>query len=235
MAGLCWMAVVLVFSLSVGNTEAMDQNKLEKIVKYIMDTYSTKTNSGHIKHYSLAVNIPENQDLNRLQDLFKADDLKKKEVYTSTIVVTARPLKHEHAEARVLANIQPLADSSEGKSLVFYSYLSPCGHKCTDPEHDDNILKLINETFPKGKWAEHVFVFSTIYIDQNHELSDDEIRDVLKKLGGTALHYNIFRCDNSYNAQASDHSGPFQCIKCFSNGAPEPFDERCIKKEFIQT
>ncbi|XP_039666508.1 uncharacterized protein LOC120565143 [Perca fluviatilis] len=247
MAGLCWMAVVLAFSLSAGNTEAMNQNRLETIVKYIMEMYSV-CNKGNTLQFSLAVNIPENQYLN-LQELFKDDVadnvkrlLKKGKVYTSNNMVAAMPMKKkdEHAEARVLANIQPLPDSSAGKSLVFYSYLSPCVTKCANPKHDDNILKDINEKIPKDKWAERVFVFSTIfkkYTDQNgkeQEFSENEIRDALKELGGTTLDYNIFRCDYSYNAQASDHSGPFQCIKCFSNGAPEPVDEHCVQKEFKQ-
>ncbi|KAF1394556.1 hypothetical protein PFLUV_G00002260 [Perca fluviatilis] len=67
MAGLCWMAVVLAFSLSVGNTGAIDLNEVQAIVNFILNKYSIKG------QFSLAVNIPVNQDLNRLQDLFNAD------------------------------------------------------------------------------------------------------------------------------------------------------------------
>ncbi|XP_039673074.1 uncharacterized protein LOC120569296 isoform X3 [Perca fluviatilis] len=37
MAGLCWMAVVLVFSLSVGNTGTMTQNEVQAIVNFILN------------------------------------------------------------------------------------------------------------------------------------------------------------------------------------------------------
>ena len=39
MAGLCWMAVVLAFSLSVGNTGAIDLNEVQAIVNFILNKW----------------------------------------------------------------------------------------------------------------------------------------------------------------------------------------------------
>ncbi|XP_078126809.1 uncharacterized protein LOC144530914 [Sander vitreus] len=231
MAGLCWMAGVLAFSLSVGNTEAMDQNKVQTIVNFILNKYLIPN-----KQFSLAVNIPVNQDLKKLQDLFNADNaitvkmvVQREKVYKGTNVVEALPLKGnkytEHAEARVLDNIKPLADSSKGKSLVFYSYLSPCGAKCTNP-NNYNILDKINY-IPKDRWADSAFVFSKVfdgYKDPNGKwvyFTLEEIRDTLKNLGTTKFgRNNIFRCRVSYDQT--------HCIKCFSNDSPEPVDG-CVK------
>ncbi|XP_039673086.1 uncharacterized protein LOC120569296 isoform X4 [Perca fluviatilis] len=64
MAGLCWMAVVLAFSLSVGNTGAMDQNKVQKLAKYILN--NCFLGEGQV---SLAVNFPANLDQNSLHKI----------------------------------------------------------------------------------------------------------------------------------------------------------------------
>ncbi|XP_034712346.1 uncharacterized protein LOC117934627 [Etheostoma cragini] len=238
MAGLCWMVVVLVFSLSAGHTEAMDLNEVQRIVEYLLNKYSkdSKNNDNKLQ-FSLAVNIPENQDLTKLQELFNADDADtvkkaiKRKVYTSNNMVAAMPLKKkdDHAEARVLDNIQSLAVGSAGKSLVFYSYLSPCVRMCANPNNDKNILSKINGRISTGQWGETIFVFSTVsqtYKDQNNKeqtCSEEEIRDALKELGKTSLNYNIFRCDYPINRQ-------FQCINCFHGKEPV---EGCVKKEFI--
>ncbi|KAA8593143.1 hypothetical protein FQN60_018598, partial [Etheostoma spectabile] len=229
MAGLCWIVVVLVFSLSAGHTEAMNQNDVETITKYILDKYFIAN-----KHFSLAVNIPMNQNLNRLQDLFNADDattvmntVRSGAVYRGTNLVEASPRSYtapnrnqytEHAEARVLDNIQPLAASSAGKSLVFYSYLSPCGAKCTNPNNYNNILNKI-DNIPNDRWADSAFVFSTVFDgfkDQNGRyvyFTVDEIRNTLQNLGATKFGQdNIFRC----------FRGKRQCIKCFNNGVLSP-------------
>ncbi|XP_034757282.1 uncharacterized protein LOC117962216 isoform X2 [Etheostoma cragini] len=229
MAGLCWMVVVLVFSLSAGHSEAMNKNDVQKIVQYILGRYSIVN-----KHFSLAVNIPVNQDLTKLPELFNDDDaatvrntVQSGNVYRGINVVEALPRSYtaangyqytDHAEARVLDNIQPLAHCSAGNSLVFYSYLSPCGTKCTNPNNYNNILKKI-DNIRKDKWADSAFVFSTVfdgYKDQNGNyvyFTVDEIRNTLKNLGTTKFRRdNIFRCFRGKNNIIS-------CINCFKNGA----------------
>ncbi|XP_028424411.1 uncharacterized protein LOC114548619 [Perca flavescens] len=237
MAGLCWMAVVLAFSLSAGNTEAMD-------LGYVTDTAAIILAKCFIdaNQFSVAVNIPKNQDLDTLREI--SEECKylitligqQDGLYKSSILVAATPKTTtatngnrytDHAEARVLDNIEPLADSSEGKSLFFYSYLSPCGAKCTNPNKNNNILKKI-DNIPNDRWADSAFVFSNVfdgYTDQNGKyvyFSEGEIRNTLINLGQTKFGSdNIFRCSFS-------STGQIRCIECFINGSTEPVDG-CVK------
>lgn len=228
MAGLCWMAVMLAFSMSVGNSLPVD-------VTWV-------TNHAHILDKLLTENVQVCLAVN-----FPVDDKKLEEemketpkvitgygggaVYKGTNVVAAMRQENtspsgktytEHAEARVLDNIQPLAINSKDHILVLYSYLSPCGQKCTstDPKHKHtNILDKINNAFQNSEWADHAFVFTKVFDGYGiTQFSVDDIKETFNRLSGTQIGQNIFRCYFS-------HKGT-RCIKCFNNGV---LSDECVK------
>ncbi|KAI3353566.1 hypothetical protein L3Q82_020086, partial [Scortum barcoo] len=68
MAGPCWMAVVVAFFLSAQDSlAAVDQNWLTSITEGIKNQYALGDT------FSLAVNVPEGQDPNDLQQVFQDD------------------------------------------------------------------------------------------------------------------------------------------------------------------
>ncbi|KAL7405389.1 hypothetical protein ABVT39_028286 [Epinephelus coioides] len=224
MAGLCWMAVMLAFSMSIGNSLPVD-------VTWV-------TNHAHILNQlltenvqvCLAVNFPV--DDNKLEEVtretpYVITEYMKNGIYPGTNVVAAIPQKNtsplgkpytDHAEAVVLDNIQPLVDNSEGHILVLYSYLSPCGQKCTstDPKHKrTNILNKIDNAFKKAKWADHAFVFTKVF--DGYDITQDDIKETFNRLSRTQIGQNIFRC-------YFEHTGT-SCIKCFNNGV---LSDECV-------
>ncbi|GAA6229054.1 uncharacterized protein LOC108882529 [Lates japonicus] len=219
MADLCWVVVTLTLFLSGENSvAATDKKQLADIVKFIMNRYNIKT------QVSVAVNIPMKTTQKYLQEVFQkatAAAVKKKlnqaSVYpgdsSDNRVVVAKPDFQEqytdHAEARVLENIQPLADSSNANFLVFYSFYSPCGSKCTNMKNKNNIISKINKVVPK--WKQYAFVFSRVFDKTGKGITIDKAESVeaLKQLGNSRIgHENIFRC---YKPKNKD----FQCINCF--------------------
>lgn len=213
------MAVVLAFSTSIGNSLAVDQRSLTVIVGEILDRYFMNN-----VQFSLAVNIPVDQKikeaLNKDPSTNVQNKVRKGEVYRGTNVVAATFQKKDtytdHAEARVLDNIKPLADNSKGHILVLYSYLSPCGQKCTNQNHNYNILGKIDDAFQNSKWADHAFVFTKVF--DGRGITQDEIKETFNSLKGTKIGQNIFRCYFS-------HKGT-RCIKCFNNGV---LSDECVK------
>ncbi|XP_044202304.1 uncharacterized protein LOC122979142 [Thunnus albacares] len=223
MSGLCWMAVMLTFLLSAGNSFAVvDKKELANIVKFIIDRYEINS------QVSVAVNIP--QENANLQEIFKkatTDAVKRKlssnQVYpgdnSDTKVVVAKPKfasqvkpYTDHAEALVLENIKPLVQDSNGKFLVFYSFYSPCGEKCTNKDNDFNIIGKINNVIPK--WKNYAFVFSKVFDRTGEKVVIDKQQTIksLKQLGNSKIgQNNIFRCYEPINKA-------FQCINCFDNG-----------------
>ncbi|XP_049899772.1 uncharacterized protein LOC126389862 [Epinephelus moara] len=221
MAGLCWMAVVLAFSTSIGNSLAVDQRSLTVIVGEILDRYFMNN-----MQFSLAVNIPVDQKIKEALDKDPSTNVQNKvrkgEVYTGTNVVAATFQKKDtytdHAEARVLDKIKPLVINSKGHILVLYSYLSPCGQKCTNQNHNYNILDKINSAIKKSKWADRAFVFTKVF--DGRGITQAEIKETFNKLAGTQIgQNNIFRC---YYPK----KGQFQCIKCFNNGV---LSDECVQ------
>ncbi|XP_071359766.1 uncharacterized protein [Trachinotus anak] len=227
MAGLSWMTVVLVFLLSTDYSLAdVDQNKLTQIVKVMTDTYNIRN------QVSVAVNIPENQDVNQLNDAFwnpqaVAKTIKKKLVYIDNgRIVAAKPEVHRdytvHAEVRVLGNMQTLVNSANGHFLVFYSFLSSCSENCMNPSSEYSIIPKINEVFPS--WNQFAFVFSKVFekTSKGEAIPKADIVEALKQLGKSKVGYNnVFRC---YEPKNKD----FQCINCF-NGE-EPVDQ-CLAND----
>lgn len=183
--------------------------------------------------FSLAINIPVDQDLNNLDKVFEKDPfatviekVSKHEVYQGTNVVAAKFKNFgtftDHAEARVLDKIKPLADRSKGNFLVLYSYLSPCSAKCTNAHNEYNILDKINKVI--SKWEDYAFVFSKVFDRTKNGtiINKTELVEALKRLGGSNIgHNNIFRC---YRPKKSD----FQCISCYINGK---LSDECVNNK----
>ncbi|XP_051241480.1 uncharacterized protein LOC127355050 [Dicentrarchus labrax] len=205
MAGLCWMALVLAFFLSAGKSSAaVDQNWLASIIEGIKNQYALGDT------FSLAVNVPQNQDPSNLQEVFKddpADQVKQTvsggQVYQGSRVVAAA---QSGALLNVLEKIQSFIKSSEGNVLVIYSEESPCGPTCTN---EDGIAGKINDV--TQNWSGFAFAFSKVADVSDASQQAESFKQLeISKLGLD----NIFRC---YNPGDS-----FQCTSCSSGGDVTP-------------
>ncbi|XP_022616406.1 uncharacterized protein LOC111232967 [Seriola dumerili] len=215
MAGLCWVTVVLTFLLSPGiSATAVDKDDLKKIVNFMMNRYNIKTQVG------VAVNIPKDQDLNTLQEVFEKADVVRKKLDNNSVyvdacrMVAARPYKNVHAEVRVLKNMENLVNNANDHFLVFYSFYSPCGRHCMNENGPYSIIPKINEVFPN--WNQFAFVFSEVFdkTSKGDPIDKNETEEALKQLGRSKVgHDNIFRC---YKPKNKD----FQCINCFNDKEP---------------
>ncbi|XP_039662836.1 uncharacterized protein LOC120562943 isoform X1 [Perca fluviatilis] len=208
MAGLCWLAVVLAFFMSDSLT-AMEQDRLASIIQGIKNEYDLGDT------FSLAVNIPQDQDINDLQQVFQddpADKVKQTvsegQVYQGTRVVAAA---QPEALSRVLGNLQPLFKRSKGHFLLIYSEESPCGPTCTTNENKDRITGKINEIIQN--WGSYAFVFSKVHDVPGADTP--QLAESFKQLGVSKLGLDkVFRC---YKPDDS-----FQCTSCLSDGDVTP-------------
>ncbi|XP_029285456.1 uncharacterized protein LOC115006961 [Cottoperca gobio] len=209
MAGLCWMA--LAFFLSAGDSlAAVDQSWLASVIEGIKNEYALGDT------FSLAVNVPQNQDINDLQQVFQddpADKVKQTvsqgQVYRGTRVVAAA---QSQAVSRVLENIQPFVKSSQGNFLIIYSEKSPCGPTCTTNANDDSTSGEINDIIQN--WSGYAFVFSRVVKVPAADTS--QLSESFKRLGISKLGLdNIFRC-------YKPRDDPFQCSSCSSGGDVTP-------------
>ncbi|XP_029293249.1 uncharacterized protein LOC115012005 isoform X2 [Cottoperca gobio] len=209
MAGLCWMA--LAFFLSAGDSlAAVDQSWLASVIEGIKNEYALGDT------FSLAVNVPQNQDINDLQQVFQddpADKVKQTvsqgQVYRGTRVVAAA---QSQAVSRVLENIQPFVKSSQGNFLIIYSEKSPCGPTCTTNANDNSTSGEINDIIQN--WSGYAFVFSRVVKVPAADTS--QLSESFKRLGISKLGLdNIFRC-------YKPRDDPFQCSSCSSGGDVTP-------------
>ncbi|XP_043971441.1 oleosin-B3-like isoform X2 [Gambusia affinis] len=193
MAVLRWMVLVLAVFLSPQcSLAAVNQNWLTNIIQNLKNEYELGDS------YSLAVNLPVNQDLNSLADVLKddpADAVKQAistgQVYQGTRVVAAA---QSGALAHVLEKIQPLIKSSDGNVLIVYSEGYP------DANGIDNKISNIVQN-----WKSYAFVFSKVadVADANTLQRAAEFKgQELSKFGLE----NIFRC--------YEQSDSFQCTNC---------------------
>ncbi|XP_028994344.1 uncharacterized protein LOC114848204 [Betta splendens] len=212
MASRCWMAVVLTVLLTE-HILAVDQNRLADIVNGILRQYGTQG------MFSLAVTIPENQNLNInqvLQQVFQSDPaanvrnkLNNNEVYIGNRVVAAKRYTQsfgtDHAESRVVDHLsQIFNNSTQNDLLFFYVFASPCVEKCSSSTHRQNILGRIQSI---RRWRDWAFVFSVIFRPNNAPENTEEQRQAaLQRLGNSVDLNKIFRCYGR------------QCTSCYSNG-----------------
>ncbi|XP_030000335.1 uncharacterized protein LOC115426385 [Sphaeramia orbicularis] len=207
MTGLWWKTTLLVFFLSSGNTwAAVDQTWLTSVAQAIKNEYAPDDT------FSLAVNIPENQDPNDLQPIFQDDPVDKVresvsqgQVYQGTRVVAAGTL------SSVFDNIQHLKQSSWGNVLVIYSEQSPCGPQCSST-NQDGITAKINDVIQN--WSSYAFVFSKAL--DNSAADIPQAAESFKNLQISQLGLdNVFRCYKPDDA-------PFQCTSCNLDGNVTP-------------
>ncbi|XP_076018158.1 uncharacterized protein LOC143009944 [Genypterus blacodes] len=227
MASLSWLMVASSLLLIAGNcVGAVDQNRLAQVVKVLTEQYDV----GEGIQFSLAANIPLSQftdptfDRSNLINLIKPDtnaieDIKKRKVYIGTRVVVSLPKNSRHAELNVLRAI-PTNWVPSGNFLLIYSFNSPCGTKCTNPEFDNNILVLNKEYVLR--WGDnHAFVFTKIFDKPtwgNIIIDKDVLRAALTNLANANLGMNnIFHCYTPGNE--------FLCSTCSSGGR---IAEHCI-------
>ncbi|CAI5681439.1 unnamed protein product [Oreochromis niloticus] len=204
MAGLCWLVMVPAFFLSPPNIlAAVDQDWLTNIVAAVKNEYELGDS------FSVALNIPQNQDPSSLQEILQNDPadrvrgaLSQGQVYKGTRVVAAT---QSQALSHVLQNIQPFIKSSEGNVLVIYSENSPISN-------DKGITLNIGDI--THNWSGYAFVFSNVAdvpASDTSQLTQSFKHLEIAKLGLN----NIYRC-----YEPGDDT--FQCTSCSSGGDVTP-------------
>ncbi|XP_051556985.1 uncharacterized protein LOC127442815 [Myxocyprinus asiaticus] len=148
-------------------------------------------------------------------------------MYLGQRVITARPLFKEtytdHAEYRLLVTQQghsPMADllerwRKEKSCTVFFTLYSPCGSKCTRPDHKYNILPYLN-VFNNLDHNWVAFVFQDIF---DYELKHSTRKQMLALL--QTIHENggfipVYRCP----------TGTKRCVDCMAD--QDPMTNQCL-------
>lgn len=129
--------------------------------------------------------------------------------YYGDSVVAAKPYGN-HAEYRVLKHIMDeWKDERTDNFLLIYTYLSPCSDRCADKDSKKHILEFIDFMTSWGK--EYALVFQKPYSEPENQRSipEDELKKALTAIAEVIGDQYIFRC---YKPE----SGPFHCIRCFS-------------------
>ncbi|KAM4594100.1 uncharacterized protein V3H82_026224 [Fundulus diaphanus] len=193
MAVLRWVVLVLAFFLSPQSSlAAVDENWLKDIVLHIRNEYELGDT------YSLAVNVPVNQDPDSLTEVLqddRADSVKQAlslgQVYQGTRIVAAA---QSDALARVLEKVQPLIKSSEGNVLIVYSEGYPKANGIAS-----KITSIIQN------WRSYAFVFSKLA-----EVADADITKRTEEFKQQEL--STFGLENIFRCYEPDDS--FQCTNC---------------------
>ncbi|XP_054460986.1 uncharacterized protein LOC129096270 [Anoplopoma fimbria] len=210
MAGLWLKTVTLVFFLFAGSLAAVDQNKLAQLIQAVKTQYPIQG------MFSFALSI-QGMDQNQLDQIFEDNPqdvvtqmVSKREVYTGKRLNVAKLKGHEHAEWRVLKDLN--LESNTGDLLVIYCQSSSCPRTCTEINGPYNIMDKIDIVIEKGKWSEKVFVFENVFQPKTEDIDVDELKQALVNLATSKIKLaNIFRC---YTPQNHD----FQCTSCSSGG-----------------
>lgn len=133
--------------------------------------------------------------------------------YDGDSVVAAKPYGN-HAEYRVLKHIMDeWKDERTDNFLLIYTYLSPCSDRCADKDSKKHILEFIDFMTSWGK--EYALVFQKPYSEprtdpkNQRSIPEDELKKALTAIAEVIGDQYIFRC---YKPE----SGPFHCIRCFS-------------------
>lgn len=129
--------------------------------------------------------------------------------YYGDSVVAAKPYGN-HAEYRVLKHIMDeWKDERTDNFLLIYTYLSPCSDRCADKDNEKHILEFID--FMTSWDKEYALVFQKPYSEPENQRSipEDELKKALTAIAEVIGDQYIFRC---YKPE----SGPFHCIRCFS-------------------
>ncbi|XP_074521433.1 uncharacterized protein LOC141787048 [Halichoeres trimaculatus] len=215
MAALGWTLVLSALLLSAGTTLAdVDQDWLTSIMEGIKTEYALGDT------FSLAVNVPLNQDPNTLQEVLQYDPADRVQqavseggVYQGRVVIAAA---QAGSLPRVLENIRALMKSSQGHFLVLYSQQPPCGPACA--ANDDPAPAKVQDI--TQHWSAYAFVFSRVRAGPPEDLS--RISESFRRLhiSGLGLN-NVFRCfgDDALKC-TSCSSGPDVTPSCVADHAP---------------
>ncbi|XP_030296062.1 uncharacterized protein LOC115595561 isoform X2 [Sparus aurata] len=231
---LPWMT--LVFLLSARSSLAVvDQNWLTGIVSGIRAEYKIEN-----EQFCLAANIPRDLDPKDLHQVLQNDRYERDVkdiidgcvVYEGNNVVVAKPVESVHAEPQVLQNMKQLTSNKQNNILLIYSYLSPCGEKCTKLYHQYNIIKYMTTIIKQQQkknvphWSDVVFVFTRVFDSPKYGNlpTKEELKESLERLGNSGLGLqNIFRCYKPENLE-------FQCHSCSSN---TKVSDVCVDNNFV--
>ncbi|XP_045918633.1 uncharacterized protein LOC123978996 [Micropterus dolomieu] len=228
---LPWM--MLVFLLSAGtNLADVDVDWLTRTVQAI--TTHVRSQYGITGHYCLAANIPLSGDQNTLgKMLWEERGVKdtvetQNQVYTGNSIVIAKPEnkgQNYHAEFRVLTNLQKFSGNRKNNFLLIYSFLSPCGQRCANPNNDnDNILQYLTKE-NLSPWGNYAFVFTTVFDKPRRGgiIHKKTLINTMQDLGNSGLGLeNIYRCFKPENFG-------FQCYSCSSE---QTVSEVCVDNNF---
>lgn len=173
--------------------------------------------------YSLAASIPGGASGN-LQTIFQANPpnnvhngINNNGKYTGQRLAVATVVKPQHAEYRLLNNLQ--LDSNMNDLLVLYCFASSCPTTCTNTNSPYNILHLIKSLIDNGQWTDRAFVFEKIFKPGGQTIIDpNELVSALERLGNAIGSANIFRC---YTPQGTTKNN-FRCVQCFSGQDVRP-------------
>ncbi|XP_060923434.1 uncharacterized protein LOC132997427 [Limanda limanda] len=242
--------LLLLFLLSTEHSFAVTEDELTPLVDELLSKYRFNG------MFSLAVSIPLNQNQNQNQNQNKnqganrdleevlgnntaanvENKINKGEVYVGSRMVAAKSLKRgnvvDHAESRVVDELSQLYDSPQFNPddlLLFYVYASPCDHKCTNSNHQGNILSKISNIRRWNNWA---VVFSKMFKPSDGSANTDKkISEALIKARRESLNQlamskgepgsigleNIFCCDYENHQM--------KCVSCSSDGQVA---EKCV-------
>ncbi|XP_035765240.1 uncharacterized protein LOC118454466 [Neolamprologus brichardi] len=224
MAGLWWITVTMIFCLPAGSLAEIDLEQLAGLANQIR----TNIRNGYdIKPmYAVAARIPKDgnrisYDLRRVmpnqQTQWNDGILSTPRLVVAQIkrVTTEQGIQYtEHAEWRVLQNLQSLVDN-DGDLLVFFSRATPCYEKCANPNGNFRITDRLRCLFNGHEWGEKAFVFNALFKPHGGNINSNRISVALRNIGNSIGRENIFRCYKPDN-------GHFHCIKCFSSNQIDP-------------
>lgn len=229
MAGLWWITVTMVFSLSAESLAEIDQNQLAILIHDLTETVRYEKKSM----YAVAVSIPndkgqvnydlrsvtENQELQWNDGKLSIPRLVSARINKVTNDNGVK-LYTQHAEWRLLQNLN--LEGQDGDLLVFFSYAAPCLTSCANPNGEYKITDGLKTLFTEHKWGEKAFVFEVIFKPRGKDIDPDEIKrsttEALTNIGKFIGFENIFSCYRPVNHD-------YICIKCFSGGK---INEYCI-------
>ncbi|XP_073682014.1 uncharacterized protein [Garra rufa] len=201
---------------------------LAKIIKYFSTNVQPKTKQGKDTQYAIAISVPRSQCTDEHADIQKVfskrdathvkDELSKGQkcllCTESRNVIAARPNRttKEHSEHVLLYPVGEspmymlLEQADQNRCVVFYSYNSPCVHKCIRGQ--DNILDGLSNWMNKRKEGMNALVFEEIWQ-----------KDITKNLQEEFLKMNVvvplYRCKRT--------SDGMECQKCVENNNVDTF------------
>lgn len=207
--------MTMTFFLSAGCLAQVDKNKLANLTQEIKNIME----KGITGMYSVAVSISdEKKNPYKIKEKFlpSEEDLKNinnGQIYSSKRVVVAKPHGGNHAEWRVLEELEKKLDQNQfegGDLLVIFTYASSCDEHCAKVGGEFNIIDKISNIKNRNKWTKYAFVFEKVFKPtRGPNIEEDTLKTALKNIGNSIGSLaNIFRCYKPKNTDA------FKCLSC---------------------